>query len=40
MFGRVVKGMEVVDAIEAVPTGAQDRPTDEVRIERVALDDG
>ena len=40
VFGRVVEGMEVVDAIEAVPTGAQDRPTDEVRIERVALDDG
>ena len=40
VFGRVVEGMEVVDAIEAVPTGAQDRPTEEIRIERVSLADG
>jgi cyclophilin family peptidyl-prolyl cis-trans isomerase len=37
VFGRVVDGMDVVDAIEAVPTGAQDRPTEDVRIERVVL---
>ena len=40
VFGRVAEGMEVVDAIEAVPTGAQDRPTEEIRIERVSLADG
>ena len=37
VFGRVVAGMDTVDAIEAVPTGSQDRPTEEVRIERVEL---
>ena len=40
VFGRVVDGMDVVDAIESVPTGAQDRPTQEVHVERVVLDDG
>src|SRR5919112_1528490 len=28
VFGRVVDGMDSVDAIEAVETGAQDRPSD------------
>ena len=27
-FGRVVKGMEVVDAIERIPTDGRDRPLD------------
>ena len=40
VFGHVVDGMDVVDAIEAVPTGAQDRPTEDVRIERVVLGEG
>jgi peptidyl-prolyl cis-trans isomerase B (cyclophilin B) len=39
VFGRVVEGMEVVDAIEKVPTGRKgfhdDVPVDDVRIERV-----
>jgi cyclophilin family peptidyl-prolyl cis-trans isomerase len=37
VFGRVSSGMDVVDAIEQVETGAGDRPTDDVRIESVAL---
>ena len=37
VFGRVVEGMDVVDRIEAAETGPGDRPTDEVRIERVDL---
>src|SRR3954463_6991304 len=40
VFGRVVSGMETVDAIEALPTGARDRPVDDVVIERIELDGG
>jgi peptidyl-prolyl cis-trans isomerase B (cyclophilin B) len=35
VFGRVIDGMDAVDAIESQPTGAQDRPVEECRIERV-----
>jgi cyclophilin family peptidyl-prolyl cis-trans isomerase len=38
VFGRVIAGMEAVDAIEGVETGAQDRPLEPVVIERVELD--
>ena len=37
VFGRVTAGMDVVDRIEATPTGARDRPLEDVRIERVEL---
>jgi peptidyl-prolyl cis-trans isomerase B (cyclophilin B) len=37
VFGRVDAGMDTVDAIESQPTGAQDRPTEPVVIERVEL---
>ena len=37
VFGRVTAGMDVVEAIEATPTGPGDRPRDEVRIESVAV---
>jgi peptidyl-prolyl cis-trans isomerase B (cyclophilin B) len=40
VFGRVVAGMEAVDAIEAVPTGDRDRPLEPQRIDRVELDGG
>jgi cyclophilin family peptidyl-prolyl cis-trans isomerase len=36
VFGRVVSGMDVVDAIEKVET-ANDRPVDEVRIESISV---
>jgi cyclophilin family peptidyl-prolyl cis-trans isomerase len=39
VFGRVSSGMDVVDAIGGAPTGAQDRPIDEIRIESVSVDD-
>ena len=39
VFGRVAAGMEAVDAIESQPTGAQDRPLEQVVIERVELAD-
>jgi peptidyl-prolyl cis-trans isomerase B (cyclophilin B) len=38
-FGRVVDGMEALDAIEAVETGANDRPVDPPRIEKIELSD-
>jgi cyclophilin family peptidyl-prolyl cis-trans isomerase len=37
VFGRVVGGMETVDAIEGTETGPGDRPTDPQVIERVEL---
>jgi cyclophilin family peptidyl-prolyl cis-trans isomerase len=38
VFGQVTAGMDAVDAIEAVPTGAQDRPLDPPQIESIELD--
>ena len=38
VFGQVVSGMETVDAIEGLPTGARDRPEEDAVIERVELD--
>jgi len=38
VFGEVVKGLEVVDAIAAVPTGPGDFPQKEVRILRIVKD--
>ncbi|MFZ0089194.1 MAG: peptidylprolyl isomerase [Solirubrobacteraceae bacterium] len=37
VFGEVTAGMDAVDAIEATPTGAQDRPVDPVSIESIEL---
>jgi peptidyl-prolyl cis-trans isomerase B (cyclophilin B) len=37
VFGQVVDGMDVVDAIERQPTDARDRPKDEARIEHVEV---
>jgi cyclophilin family peptidyl-prolyl cis-trans isomerase len=38
-FGRVVEGMDAVDAIEGVETGPGDRPAEPIVIERVELSD-
>ncbi|MGB8880239.1 MAG: peptidylprolyl isomerase [Solirubrobacteraceae bacterium] len=38
VFGEVTDGMDAVDAIEAVPTGAGDRPVDPPVIESIELD--
>jgi peptidyl-prolyl cis-trans isomerase B (cyclophilin B) len=38
VFGQVTDGMEAVDAIEAVPTGAHDRPLDPPVIQSIDLD--
>ena len=37
VFGQVTSGMDAVDAIEAQPTGASDRPVDDAVIQRVEL---
>jgi peptidylprolyl isomerase len=37
VFGRVVDGMDVVDAISATPVGARDLPTDPVIIESITI---
>jgi peptidyl-prolyl cis-trans isomerase B (cyclophilin B) len=39
VFGTVVDGMDVVDAIESVPSDASDRPVESQTIERVELAD-
>jgi cyclophilin family peptidyl-prolyl cis-trans isomerase len=38
VFGRVTDGMDAVDSIEGVPTGAQDRPLEPPVIESIELD--
>jgi len=37
VFGQVTAGMEAVDAIEGLPTGRGDKPTEPATIERVEL---
>jgi peptidyl-prolyl cis-trans isomerase B (cyclophilin B) len=37
VFGRVTNGMDVVDEISKVPTGPNDKPRDDVTIEKVEL---
>jgi peptidyl-prolyl cis-trans isomerase A (cyclophilin A) len=38
IFGEVVEGMDVVDAISTVSTGAQDRPREDVVLERLEIE--
>ena len=38
VFGQVTGGMDAVDAIEGLPTGARDRPVDPPVIESIELD--
>ena len=40
VFGRVVSGMETVDAIEGTETGPGDRPVEDATIDRVEVHDG
>ncbi len=37
VFGRVVSGMEIVEAIESTPTDANDRPVEPMSIERAVV---
>lgn len=38
IFGRVTDGLEVVDAIATTPTGRDDRPAAEVKMENVTIE--
>jgi peptidyl-prolyl cis-trans isomerase B (cyclophilin B) len=40
VFGAVSSGMETVDAIEGLETGAGDRPLEDAKIERVEVHEG
>src|SRR3954470_11045381 len=40
VFGRVTSGMEAVDAIEGTAAGSQDRPVEDVVIERLEVHEG
>ncbi len=37
MFGHIIDGMEVLDRMEKVPTGANDRPLQEMRIKGITI---
>jgi peptidylprolyl isomerase len=37
LFGKIVKGLEVLDAMEKVPTGSGDRPREDVVINSVTV---
>jgi cyclophilin family peptidyl-prolyl cis-trans isomerase len=37
VFGQVTEGMDVVDAIEGKPTDARDKPTEDIRIEKLEI---
>jgi peptidyl-prolyl cis-trans isomerase A (cyclophilin A) len=37
VFGQVVEGMDVVSSIGSVPTGAQDRPREDVVVETLTI---
>lgn len=37
LFGKIVKGLEVLEAMQQVPTGAQDRPITPVVIQSVTI---
>ena len=37
LFGKVVKGLDVVEAMQSVPTGSGDRPKDDVVIHSVTI---
>lgn len=39
IFGEVTDGMDVVDSIATAPTGEQDRPREDVVLERVEIED-
>jgi peptidyl-prolyl cis-trans isomerase B (cyclophilin B) len=39
VFGKVVSGMDTVDTIEGQPTDSRDKPVEDAKIERIALDD-
>jgi cyclophilin family peptidyl-prolyl cis-trans isomerase len=39
VFGEVTSGMDIVDALEALPTDARDRPREDARIDKLVVGD-
>ena len=39
IFGEVTEGMNIVEAISTTSTGAQDKPSEDVAIERIEIDE-
>src|SRR5919109_2451445 len=39
VFGEVTSGMDVVDALEGLPTDARDRPREDAKIENVSVEE-
>jgi cyclophilin family peptidyl-prolyl cis-trans isomerase len=39
VFGEVTSGMDVVDALEGLPTDARDRPREDAKIEKLTVTD-
>jgi cyclophilin family peptidyl-prolyl cis-trans isomerase len=37
LFGKVVKGLEVLSAMESVPTGARDKPREDLTIRSITV---
>ena len=40
IFGEVISGTEIVDAISKAPTGRNDKPVDDVVLESVVIERG
>ncbi|GAW65220.1 peptidyl-prolyl cis-trans isomerase [Ligilactobacillus acidipiscis DSM 15836] len=38
VFGQMIKGLDVVDQMAAAPTGAQDKPVDDIKIESIVVE--
>jgi cyclophilin family peptidyl-prolyl cis-trans isomerase len=38
-FGRVIEGQDIIDAIAVTPTGAQDKPVEDVIMEKVTIEE-
>ncbi|MCJ7831926.1 MAG: peptidylprolyl isomerase, partial [Actinobacteria bacterium] len=39
IFGEVTEGMDVVDSLSKVATGAQDKPAEDIVIERIDINE-
>ena len=39
IFGQVIDGMDVVDAIAAAETDGSDRPLEEITVEKITFED-
>jgi len=37
VFGQITEGLDVIDKIEAKPTDGRDKPTEDIKIESLAI---